>query len=233
MATLHREVLDDLGARLVSGALAEGRTITLEWLCEEYAVSRTVARDVTQVLVSMGLVESRRRTGIRVRPRAEWDVYAPEVIRWRLAGRGRADHLRELSELRAAVEPAAAELAARHAPDDVRRQVVELAGRMEATGADGDLGAFLEHDVAFHRLLLEGSGNPMFAALGGVVEEVLRGRTGHDLMPAHPKPEARALHTAVARAVAEGDGATARAAMTGICLEVGRALTSVDDEPGG
>ena len=77
MATLHSDVLADLGPRIVGGALPEGATLTLEWLGEEYGVSRTVAREVIQVLVSMGLVESRRRTGIRVRPRQEWDAFDP------------------------------------------------------------------------------------------------------------------------------------------------------------
>jgi DNA-binding FadR family transcriptional regulator len=227
MATLHLDVLADLGPRLVTGELAEGATITLEWLAAEYGVSRTVAREVTQVLVSMRLVESRRRTGIRVLPRTDWDVYDPAVIRWRLAGEQRAAHLRELAQLRGAVEPAAAELAATRAPDDVRRQLVALAGDLETSGEAGDLPAFLEHDVAFHRLLLEASGNTMFAALADVVEEVLRGRTGHHLMPPTPKPEARDRHTDVAQAVAAGDAALARAAMTEICLEVATSMADL------
>ncbi|WP_323794246.1 FadR/GntR family transcriptional regulator, partial [Nocardioides sp.] len=88
------------------------------------------------------------------------------------------------------------------------------------SGAAGDLLRFLEHDVAFHRLLLRTSGNPMFAGLCDVVEEVLRGRTDHDLMPHQPKPEARDLHARVARAIADGDVDDARAAMTALCLEV-------------
>jgi DNA-binding FadR family transcriptional regulator len=91
---------------------------------------------------------------------------------------------------------------------------------MEASGAAGDLRAFLEQDVAFHRLLLRASGNVMFAGLGDVVEEVLRGRTDHDLMPPEPKPEARRLHQVVAEAVAGGQVDEARSAMNAICAEV-------------
>ena len=226
MATLHSDVLADLGPRIVGGALPEGATLTLEWLGEEYGVSRTVAREVSPVLVSMGLVESRRRTGIRVRPRQEWDAFDPAVIRWRLAGAGRSTHLHELSQLRAAVEPASAALAADHATAEQRREVVRLAEELEVTGAAGDLRTFLEHDIAFHRLLLEASGNVMFAGLGEVVEEVLRGRTDHHLMPPEPKPEARRLHQMVAQAVASGEPDVARAAMTTICLEVATEVAS-------
>lgn len=218
--TLHHEVLADLGPRVVSGALAEGQAITLEWVCVEYDVSRTVAREVTQVLAAMHLVESRRRTGITVLPRSEWDVYSPDLIRWRLASEERAAHLYELAQLRAVIEPAASELAAIHASEEVRSELLLLADDLERTGAAQDLESFLELDVRFHRLLLESSGNSMFAALREVIEEVLRGRTQHHLMPAEPKPVARALHAAVARAVADGDADAARVAMTDICLEV-------------
>ena len=97
---------------------------------------------------------------------------------------------------------------------------MRLAEEMETSGAAGDLATFLDLDIAFHRLLLTASGNLMFEALGDVVEEVLRGRTDHHLMPAEPKPEARRLHLMVAEAVAAGDADVAQAAMHAICVEV-------------
>ena len=111
-----------------------------------------------------------------------------------------------------------------NADDGQRRRIVEVADALESTGAAGDLRAFLEHDVVFHRLLLESSGNSMFMGLAYVVEEVLRGRTDHDLMPPHPKPEARRLHAVVAEAVAGGEPEVAQAAMTAICAEVVAAM---------
>lgn len=230
MSTVYRGVLAELGPRIVDGSLPVGTTITLEWLSEEYGVSRTIAREVVQVLVSMGLVESRRRTGIHVLPQDRWDAFDPAVIRWRLDGPARRAHLGELTQLRAAVEPAAAALAATHADEQARAEIVELAAAMEETGSKGDLRAFLEQDIRFHRLLLGSSGNAMFAALGDVVEEVLRGRTDHDLMPPEPKPEARRLHAMVADAVASGRSEVARAAMTTICLEVVSGIAEVDDD---
>ena len=224
MSTLHEHVLSRLGPRIVSGSLPEGSTINLEWLQQEFDVSRTVAREVVQVLASMHLVDSRRRTGVVVLPRSSWDVYDRAVIRWRLAGPDRAEQLHQLSQLRAAIEPPAAALAALNADDDSRRRIVEVADALETTGAAGDLRTFLEHDVLFHRLLLESSGNSMFLGLAYVVEEVLRGRTDHDLMPPHPKPEARRLHAVVAEAVAGGEPEVAQAAMTAICAEVVAAM---------
>jgi len=220
MPTLHEGVLSKLGQRIVNGSLPAGSTITLDWLQREFDVSRTVAREVVQVLASMQLVDSRRRTGVTVLPPGQWDVYDRAVIRWRLAGPEREEQLHQLSQLRAAIEPPAAALAAVNADDTQRRQIVDSAEALESTGAAGDLQTFLEHDVVFHRLLLQASGNSMFVGLAYVVEEVLRGRTEHHLMPAHPKPEARRLHAVVAEAVAGGEPEVAHAAMTAICAEV-------------
>jgi DNA-binding FadR family transcriptional regulator len=218
--TLHRGVLERLGTDIITGTYPSGHVLTLERLCADHAVSRTVAREVVQVLASMGLVESRRRTGVTVRPATCWNVFDPSVIRWRLAGPERASQLRQLTELRAAIEPLAAAAAAGHAGDAHRKRLVELAGLLEETGARGDLDTFLDHDVEFHRVLLESSGNDMFAGLSDVVEAVLRGRTHHHLMPPQPKPEARRLHAVVADAVAGGEPEVAQAAMAAIVAEV-------------
>lgn len=220
MATLYSHVLEEIGRRIVDGDPPADTVLTLEAIGQDFGVSRTVARDVVQVLVAVGLVESRRRTGIRVLPADRWDVLDPAVLRWRLAGRDRRRTIHELAEFRFAVEPAAASLAARHADDEQRERVVWLAEQMETTGSRGDLAEFLEHDVAFHRLLLEASGNLTFARLTGMVEGVLRGRTDHDLMPREPKPEARRLHQMVAAAVRDGHPQLAHSAMATLCAEV-------------
>ncbi|QYJ05523.1 FadR family transcriptional regulator [Nocardioides panacisoli] len=228
MATLYSSVLDEIGRRIVDGDPAADTALTLEGIGQEFGVSRTVAREVVQVLVSLGLVESRRRTGVRVLGATHWDVMDPAVLRWRLASVERRRVVHELSEFRLAVEPTAVALAARHATDAQREELRDLAARMEETGSRGELAAFLEHDVAFHRLLLQASGNLQFARMAGMVEEVLRGRTDHDLMPPEPKPEARRLHQMVADAVAEGQPQLAESAMATLCAEV---LTEMSDPP--
>ena len=227
--TLHRGVLERLGPAIITGAYPPGHVLTLDGLCTEFGVSRTVAREVVQVLASMGLVESRRRTGVTVQRSERWNVFDPSVIRWRLDGPERLSQLRQLTELRVAVEPLAAAGAARNAGDRQRKRLVELAALMEQTGSEGDLDTFLDQDVEFHRVMLEASGNDMFAGLSDVLEEVLRGRTHHHLMPAHPKAEARRLHQVVADAIAEGEPDVAQAAMTAIVAEVVAEMTRLGD----
>ncbi|MCD0483209.1 FCD domain-containing protein [Streptacidiphilus sp. ASG 303] len=213
---LHGRLLAELGPAIASGTIPGGAVLRMEELEVRYGVSRTVVREAVRVLEAMGMVASRRRVGITVQPRSAWDVFDPLVIRWRLAGPDRPAQLRSLGALRAAVEPAAAALAADRATDDQRRRLSALAVELTVTARAGDLAVFLGHDIAFHRLVLEASGNEMFAHLGEVVAAVLTGRTEHHLMPHHPQPYAVARHREVAEAVCAGDAARAERAMRDI-----------------
>ncbi|MFD9073308.1 FadR/GntR family transcriptional regulator, partial [Streptomyces lasiicapitis] len=160
---------------------------------------------------SLHLVASGRRVGVTVRPTVEWNYSDPQFIRWRLAGADRPRQLRSLTVLRSAVEPVAAGLAARHATAEQCAALTECALGMIATSRGRQLEGYLVHDIAFHRIVLDASGNEMFARLGDVVAEVLAGRTHHDVMFEDPDPAAVTLHVRVAEAVREGDAARAEA----------------------
>ncbi|MCM3656416.1 FCD domain-containing protein [Agromyces mediolanus] len=210
---LHDLAVDTLGRRIVDGKLPAGATLLAASLETELGVSRSVVREAVRVLASLGLVESVKRLGIRVLPASSWNVFDASVIRWRLASSGKGAQLRSLTELRSAVEPAAAELAAVHGSDDAAAELIAIAGRMRAVGRAGRLEEFLELDIRFHALVLAASGNEMFARLQGVIAEVLRGRTHYGLMPAQPHEEALQLHLDVADAVLGRRPEAARDAM--------------------
>lgn len=221
---LHASVLDDLGSRLVSGELATGEVLTLDAITRWYDVSRPVAREAIRVLESLGMVASRRRVGLTVLGREHWNVFATQLIRWRLAGTDRRNQLLSLGELRQGFEPTAAALAARRATSEQCGVLATAVSDMVVHGHSGDLEAYLVADILFHRTLLEATGNEMMRALGDVVAEVLTGRTHHDLMPARPNPEAIDLHEAVARAVRSRDPVAAEAAMRRIIDEAAAAV---------
>jgi len=230
---LHAGVLDALGSRLVSGALASGDVLTLDGIAREYAVSMPVAREAIRVLESMGMVSSRRRVGVTVLARGSWNVFDPRLIRWRLdggSGGDRTAQLLSLSELRRGFEPLAASLAAERATPQQCARLSASVADMVVHGRSGDLEAYLVADVAFHQTLLEASGNEMFRALGDVVAEVLAGRTHHGLMPDRPNPEAIAMHDAVARAVRTGNAREAERVMRALIEE---AATAMREELGG
>jgi len=221
---LHDPVLEKLGMAIASGELPAGHVLTLEAIQDRFTVSRTVAREAMRILESMGLVNSKRRVGITVRPIAAWNVFDPKVIWWRLSGPGRDAQLRSLTELRVAVEPLAAGAAARAATPVERARISELAAILRRLGEAGELTEFMERDVEFHGLLLRASGNEMFGALADAIAAVLEGRTQLGLMPHQPVPEALDLHEAVARAVAAGRSIEAERAMGQLLAEVREAV---------
>ncbi|ATZ22750.1 FadR/GntR family transcriptional regulator [Streptomyces lavendulae] len=215
---LHTQVLDTLGLAITAGEYPPGSVLRTDEIATRFDASRTVVREVVRVLESMQLVESRRRVGVTVRPAEEWNVYDPRVIRWRLAGSDRPRQLRSLTVLRSAVEPVAAGLAALRATPEQCARLTEAALGMVRTSRGHQLEGYLHHDVAFHRIVLNASGNEMFARLGDVVAEVLTGRTEHSVMFPDPDPAAVTLHVRVAEAVREGDAAAAEALTRQIAL---------------
>ena len=210
---LHDLAVEHLGTRIVSGELAPGTVLRTESLEGDRKVSRSGGREAVRVAQSLGLVESVRRVGLRVLPMTAWNLFDPSVIRWRLASEHKGAQLRSLTELRTAVEPVAAELAARFAPAHLGSELMRIAAAMRSAGRAGDARSFLELDVEFHRTVLRASGNEMFAALGDAVGEVLRGRTSSGLMPTHPNEDAMQWHVDVADAILAGRPDAARAAM--------------------
>ncbi len=221
---LHAGLVDRLGALVVAGELGAGQVLRAEELGTRFGVSRTVVREAVRVLESMGMVRSRRRVGVTVAPREQWNVHDPRIVRWRLDGPERDAQLRSLSELRHGIEPVAAALAARRATPEQCGELTGAVMEMAVHGRAGDLEAYLVADIRFHTALLAASGNEMIAALDGTVAEVLSGRTRHDLMPPVPEPAAVRRHGAVAEAVRAGDAAAAETAMRAILDEAAAAM---------
>ncbi|MFJ5861128.1 FadR/GntR family transcriptional regulator [Pseudarthrobacter sp. NPDC092439] len=213
---LHASLVHSLGLAIADGRLAPHSIVRLDELEAEHKVSRSVVREAARVLSSKGLLASRRRFGTVVQPEEAWNLYDPEVIRWRLASSRRLEQLQALNELRGAIEPQAARLAAGRVSWDGGSQLVSLAARLWAAGQSGNQDEFLRLDVEFHAAVLNASGNAMFSQLQNLVAEVLTGRTQHGLMPHLPQHEALQLHVDVASAIQRGEAAAAHAAMSRI-----------------
>ena len=201
-------VLDTLGGEIVSGAKSEGETFTLQDISTRFGISRTVAREAMRALEQLGLVSSSRRVGIRVLPASRWAVFDRSVIAWRLASdTQRAGQITSLDAVRTAVEPIAANLAAGNASPEQAAHLHELAVKLvDLTEAgQGNSDEFLAADKEFHTLLLQASGNEMFAALAEPIMNVLEGRTRYGIMPDEPELETMRVHVDLAESVAKRD----------------------------
>ncbi|MCO4238051.1 FadR/GntR family transcriptional regulator [Pseudarthrobacter raffinosi] len=212
----HTALVQSLGLAIAEGSLAPNSVVRLDELEAQHKVSRSVVREAARVLSSKGMLASRRRFGTVVQPEEAWNLYDPQVIRWRLASSRRLEQLQALNELRGAIEPQAARLAAERASWDAGSDLVSLAARLWAAGQRGEQEEFLRLDVEFHAAVLKASGNAMFAQLQNLVAEVLTGRTEHGLMPDLPHHEALQLHVDVASAIQRGEAGAAHAAMSRI-----------------
>ena len=150
---LLSSILDVLGEEIVSGVQPEGNTFTLHDLSERFGISRTVAREAMRALEQLGLVSSSRRVGLKVLPQSEWNVFDHQIISWRLrSDEQRHAQITSLRELRDAIEPSAARLAATNAtPAEARElcalaeRIVELAGQVAGNSEE-----FQEADARFH-----------------------------------------------------------------------------------
>src|SRR5438552_1143995 len=114
---LHDRITRHIALGILRGAIGRGdSSLSTEGdLCRHFSVSRTILREAVKVLAAKGLIELRPKTGIRVRPRNEWNLVDPDLLSW-LCEAGVDDlFVHDLCEVRAIVEPAAAELAASRA----------------------------------------------------------------------------------------------------------------------
>lgn len=199
----------------------------MESIERRFKVSRPVVREALRGLEAMGLVRSKRRVGVTVQPLPNWNVFDTQVIRWRLAGANRVPQLRTLTELRSVVEPAAARMAAARSTLAQASRLVALSGQMWHAGSEGDRPKFLRLDISFHRLVLEMSGNEMFAQMHHFVDEVLTGRMQYGLMPKHPTPAALQLHVDIATSIQSGDAERAATCMLGVMDGSMREMSSI------
>ena len=221
-------VVDQLGADIVSGDLAEGERFRLGDVEKRFGISRTVARETMRALEQLGLVKSSRRVGITVLPPSSWAVFDDDIIAWRLASeKDRDAQLMSLTELRVGIEPIAARLMAARATDEQRKELRVLGERIHQLGsrAMGNSDQFLDADIRFHTLILEGSGNDLFISLAPTIAAVLVGRTKTGRMPHTPHPTAMHMHRELAHAIGAGDPDRAEKAAHAILTEVREALT--------
>ena len=216
-------MLDALGRAIVTGDYENQRFPTEAELAAQHTVSRSVTREAVKMLTAKGLLTARPRKGTTVQPPSCWNLFDPDVLRWLLERKFSLELLRQFSELRIAIEPEAAALAARTADAAAVAGIRSGYERMEAAEARAE--DTLEADIAFHVAILQASANPFYMQFRDVVATALRtsirftnrfkGRSAS--LPAHH---------AVLAAIEAGDPAAARDLMATIISEV---MILIDD----
>ncbi|SCK36042.1 transcriptional regulator, GntR family [Streptomyces sp. WMMB 322] len=214
--TKHQRVVDELGRRIVRGQLAPDRPLPVEdTLAAELGVSRGALREAVKVLAAKGMLRTRPRTGTQVLPSSDWDHLDRDLLQWQQACEP-VQLLRDTGELRRAVEPEAARLAAGRAGPGHIRAMSEALEAMAAAAVHPGSEEFVEADMAFHRALLDASGNRLLGSLGRALEVAL----AHSFAVSSQTPGAveasLPAHRALAEAVAGGRPSEASAAILAI-----------------
>ena len=224
---LTHGLLDHIGKAIVTGVYDDKPFPTEAELSKQNAVSRSVTREAVKMLTAKGLLSARPRQGTIIQPTSSWNLFDPDVLRWLLDRKFSIDLLIHFTQLRRAIEPSAAALAAIAANADGLAAIAAGFARMAAAEIGDD--DPLESDIAFHLAILDASGNPFFVQFSDVVSTALRtsirytnrmkGRTA-DL----------GAHEAVKIAIEARDAAAADGAMALIIEDVRQLIADMHDE---
>jgi len=136
---LREQVKDVLLQRIVSGELEPGDRLVETRIAQELGTSQAPVREALRDLELLRLVESEPFRGSRVRGFGE-----KELI--------------EVYPVRASLEELAARLAAENLDGNVSALEAEYE-TMRVAARRGDINALVRHDIAFHRLIVEGADN--------------------------------------------------------------------------
>ena len=206
---VHSQVADRIGASIVRGDIVPSEALPSEVrICEMLDVSRTVVREAIRTLTGKGLVESRAKSGTRVRPPEQWNQLDPDVLRWRLQTSDVDSNLAKLFQLRYAVEPSASALAATGANGD---DLARIRAGYDGMAAAQDDESFVVADMAFHEAIYFATHNEFYWPIAQMLKLTLRESFTIASWGDH-RPRALAEHRAVLDAIAARDAEGAHAA---------------------
>lgn len=165
-------LVDYLGRAIVTGRFDDEPFPVEAELAKRHGVSKSVIREAVKMLSAKGLLIARPRQGTLVQPASSWNLFDTDVLRWLPDRKLKMTLLRELNQLRVAIEPQAASLAACNATAADLSAIERGIGRVEAAkdGLDEPAAA----GVAFHVAILRATQNPFYAQFRDVVSTALQ-----------------------------------------------------------
>ncbi|MBC7997134.1 MAG: GntR family transcriptional regulator [Leptolyngbya sp.] len=185
-ASTREQITQFLLERILDGTYKPGERLIEMQIANELNTSQAPVRESLRYLEAMRLVVTEPYKGTRVR-----EVSNRE--------------LEESSQVRVALEELGAELAGQHMKGQVERLEIEARLFMKAA-KDKDVRAYSQHDIEFHRIIIEASGNQLLLSIWETVvleNRFLRtlNRIGKDQLT-----EFGEAHLPVIDALRDGDG---------------------------
>ncbi|RQH10919.1 FadR/GntR family transcriptional regulator [Bradyrhizobium sp. RP6] len=209
----HAEVARSIGVDIIAGRYAEGTRLPGDAeMIAMFGVSRPVLRESVKTLVAKGLLTTKARVGTVVRERGAWNMFDADVLAWHLDAGIDKRFLNDLAEIRLAVEPRAAMLAAARRSEEDLAELRRSMERMRREASDS--AGFADADLALHVAVARASGNLFMRSIGHVIEAALRASF---LLSAPVEPEDRNTvllwHQKIVDAIAVGNADAAAEAM--------------------
>ncbi len=188
---LREAVCETLRDAIRRGILEPGERLMEVQLAEELGISRTPVREAIRKLEQEGYVIMMPRRGTYVS-----DVSVGDV--------------KEIFEIRSALESLAAGLAARRIEPEELATLQDLLAEIEGCIAKNDMEKIVETDIKFHGLLYQVSRNDrLVAIISNLKEQLARFRTLSMSYPGRLQ-ETLEEHSEMVEAIANGDVSAAR-----------------------
>ncbi len=196
---LSEEAYNQILQMIASGEWREGDKLPSEnQFCKILGVSRNTVRTALSRLTALGLVETRQGFGYCVRD-LNIGVYLNSMLPTMLL---HSRDLESITEFRIGMEGEAAYMAALRAEDEDIEALRSACEKGKASLEDND--QFAKHDMEFHRMVANASGNPLFIKMTEMLETMytvwLMG-----FLRNHGKERSNNYHYAIYCAIAERD----------------------------
>jgi DNA-binding GntR family transcriptional regulator len=143
--TLRVQALEKLRKAIIGGDLAPGARLVERKLCDVLNVSRTVVREILRQLEAEGWV---------VNPPYKGPTVATVS----------ADEMRQIYEIRGALEGLAARLCATRARDDHIKRLEDAVSAMARAASEGNVERHIHEIESFYEALTEGAGHAIMQA---------------------------------------------------------------------
>jgi DNA-binding FadR family transcriptional regulator len=210
---LHDQVTRNIALRILRGSPDDIESVlTTELdLCRYLGVSRSILRESIKVLADKGLVEVRPKTGIRVRPRSDWNLLDSDLLRWQCEAGIDRTFIENLYQVRLLLEPSTARAAASRASEEEIGSIFDLYQRMERNLSDFE--TYVNADVEFHHAISRATHNDFLIYINETIFGALRGSQEVFKKQRAGAAKALPLHHEVAVAIRQRKPEAAESAM--------------------
>jgi|UniRef100_A0A7C3HDE1 DNA-binding GntR family transcriptional regulator len=203
--TLNREAYKALRQAILGRKIPPGQKLVVRVLAEELGLSPTPVKEALAALEREGLVVAVPHRG--------YFVLEPSL-----------EDVREIYSLREVLEGLAARLAVENDGRALLRKLERLFEKQREAAEQGDIEAYGDLDLAFHRTFWEAAGSKRLLATAETIDGQIRMLINSSAAIPGRLPQSRAEHQAILQAVRDKDPQAAETAMRTHVRNAGQAL---------